>query len=160
MSLMPFDTANIVIFGLSIAILLLALDAILIRRKMKKILRGKNGSCIDDSISSMDKDIKALAHFQKESEAYLENVEKRLRRSVQGLETLRFNAFKGTGEGGNQSFATALLNEEGDGVVISSLYSRDRMSVFSKPVSHFVSKYELSDEENGVLDQAKEKISK
>ena len=157
---MPFDTANIVIFGLSIAILLLALDAILIRRKMKKILRGKNGSCIDDSISSMDKDIKALAHFQKESEAYLENVEKRLRRSVQGLETLRFNAFKGAGEGGNQSFATALLNEEGDGVVISSLYSRDRMSVFSKPISRFVSQYELSDEESDVLDQAKEKVSK
>lgn len=155
---MSFDLTNIVILGLSGAIVLLAIDAILLRLKIKKVLRRKNNGSIDDSLASMDKDIKALSRFQDEAEKYFRNVDKRLRRSVQGLETVRFNAFKGTGEGGNQSFATAYVNEDGDGVVISSMYSRERVSVFSKPLLHFKSTYELSEEEDRVIAKAKEKI--
>jgi len=74
-------------------------------------------------------------------------IEKRLRKSVQSVHTVRFNPFKGTGGGGNQSFATSFLNEEGDGVVLSSIYSRDRVSIFAKPVKKHSSEYELSEEE-------------
>jgi hypothetical protein len=47
-----------------------------------------------------------------------------------------------------------MLNEEGDGVVLSSLYSRERMSVFAKPIKNKKSEYELTVEEKAVLDQA------
>ena len=66
---------------------------------------------------------------------------------------MRFNPFPD--QGSNQSFAIGMLNEEGDGVVFSSLYSRDRMSVFAKPIKNNKSEYELSDEERKVLDRAK-----
>lgn len=89
-------------------------------------------------------------------EKYLETVERRLRKSVQSVHTVRFNPFKGTGAGGNQSFATAFLNEHGDGVVISSLYSRDHVSVFSKPVKKHASEYEFSNEEKEALGGAKD----
>ena len=71
------------------------------------------------------------------------------------MHTVRFNPFKGTGAGGNQSFATALLNENGDGVVLSSLYSRERVSVYAKPVQKFSSEYELSGEEKQAIKSAK-----
>jgi len=48
-----------------------------------------------------------------------------------------------------------MLNEVGDGVVLSSLYSRERMSVFAKPVKAGKSEFELSDEEKEVLARAK-----
>jgi hypothetical protein len=66
-------------------------------------------------------------------EEYLTTVEKRLKKSIQGVETVRFNPFKGTGAGGNQSFSTAFVNEKGDGVVLTSMYARDRISMFAKP---------------------------
>ena len=88
-------------------------------------------------------------------EEYLLSVEKRLKKSVQSVSTVRFNPFKGTGSGSNQSFSTTFLNEERDGVIISSLYSREHISVYSKPVVKGASEYELSDEEKESLEKAK-----
>ncbi len=68
------------------------------------------------------------------------------------METIRFNPFPD--QGSNQSFAIGMLNEDGDGVVISSLYSRDRMSIFAKPVKDKKSTYELSTEEKEALRKA------
>lgn len=92
-------------------------------------------------------------------ESYLITVEKRLKKSVQSINTVRFNPFKGTGSGSNQSFSTTFLNEEKDGVIISSLYSRDHISVYSKPVNKGDSEYELSDEERESLNAAKKNLS-
>ncbi len=154
---MPFSTNTLVVI-LLVLMLIVTLDAFLLRRKLRKIMRYKTGN-LGDSIVSLDKDVKSLEHFQNESEKYFESVEKRLRRSVQGLHTVRFNAFKGTGEGGNQSFASALIDENGDGVIVSSMYSRDRVSIFSKPIAHFSSQYELSEEEGEALERARDKVS-
>ena len=76
----------------------------------------------------------------------------KLRKSIRGLETVRFNPF--ADQGSNQSFAIGMLNEEGDGVVLSSLYSRERMSVFAKPIKNNKSEYELTAEEKEALKRA------
>ena len=81
-----------------------------------------------------------------------------MKKSVQAVSTIRFNPFKGNGSGGNQSFATAFLNEDTDGVVISSIYSREHTSVFSKPINKGVSEYELSGEEKEAIENAKKQI--
>ena len=89
---------------------------------------------------------------------YLKDVEERLKRSIQSVHTIRFNPFAGTGEGGNQSFATVFLNENGDGTIMSSLFTRDRVSVFSKGLKKFVSEHGMSDEEKEALIQAKKNL--
>jgi hypothetical protein len=152
-------STNTLVIALLILMLVITIDAFLLRMKMRRMMRCKAGD-VGDALISLDKDVKALEHFQKEAEGYFQNVEKRLRRSIQSIDTARFNAFKGEGLGGNQSFATAFVNEDGDGVIVSSLYSRDRVSVFGKPVSHFASELELSEEEANVLGRAKAKVSK
>ena len=76
-----------------------------------------------------------------------------MRKSIRGLETIRFNPFPD--QGSNQSFAVGMVNEEGDGVVFSSLYSRERMSIFAKPIKNGKSEYELTTEEKEVLEKAK-----
>jgi hypothetical protein len=76
-----------------------------------------------------------------------------LRKSIRGLETIRFNPFPD--QGSNQSFAISFQNEDGDGVVISSLYARERMSVFAKPIKKGSSTYELTDEEREVINKSK-----
>ena len=128
--------------------------------KMRRFLVGFDSKNVDDSLRFVSSSLKDLQEFRAELEKYLSEVEKRLRKSVQSVHTVRFNPFKGTGAGGNQSFATAFLSEEGDGVVISSLYSRDHVSVFSKPVKKHSSEFELSNEELEAVERAKGNLKK
>lgn len=131
----------------------------MIQIKIHKLLAGKNGKSLEDAIIHAHEHIDKLNNFQKEAINHFINVEKRLNRSVQAVETIRFNPFKGTGEGGNQSFATSFVSENGDGVVISSLYSRDRVSIFSKPVAKFESTFELTQEEKEVVSKSKKSLA-
>ena len=126
--------------------------------KMRRFLIGIDAANIKDSLTFVGGGLDDLKKFRAEMDEYLKTVEKRLKKSVQAVHTVRFNPFHGEGFGGNQSFATAFLTEDGDGVVISSLYSRDRVSVFSKPVKNRISEHELSDEEKEALDRAVERL--
>jgi aspartate aminotransferase-like enzyme len=114
---------------------------------------------IEDSLIEIAKELDTLTEYKEESEEYLKKVEIRLRKSIQSVEARRFNPFKGTGAGGNQSFAVSFLNENGEGLILSSLYSSDRMSVFAKPVHKFVSPFELTDEENAALEKSKDVVA-
>lgn len=139
--------------------LILALLVIRLESRLKRMLGGKNAKNLEDSINNLHKSTEELKTFRTDSIEYLKNIEARLKRSIQGVETVRFNPFKGTGEGGNQSFSTALINEKGDGVVVSSLYARDRVSIFSKPLKKFASEFEMTAEERESIKKAKESLA-
>ncbi len=126
--------------------------------KIHRLLIGKNARSLEDSIVEAHTKLEELDTFKKDSISYFKNVELRLRRSIQAVETIRFNPFKGTGDGGSQSFSTTLVDEHGDGLVMSSLYSRDRISMFAKPLGAFKSEYELTDEEKGIVEEAKKHL--
>jgi len=145
-------------YGLIATIVVLLGWIVRIEIKMHRLLMGKNAKSLEDSIVSAHQNLVKLNEFQKEAINHFVNVEKRLNRSIQAVETIRFNPFKGTGEGGSQSFSTSFLSENGDGVVLSSLYSRDRVSVFSKPLSKFESTFELTDEEKEVVSSSKNQL--
>lgn len=152
------NPAWIAIIILSLITIVLLVLVVMMYLKLKKFLVGVDSNHIGDSLTSVSADLNELQSFKRELEGYLATVEKRLKKSVQSVHTVRFNPFKGNGGGGNQSFATAFLTEEGDGVVVSSLYSREHVSVFSKPVKGHGSEYELSDEEREALEKAKENL--
>ncbi|KKR47427.1 MAG: hypothetical protein UT90_C0005G0058 [Parcubacteria group bacterium GW2011_GWA1_40_21] len=144
-----------ILYALSALLVLAILWLIRFEIKLRRLLGGKNQS-LDSTISEIRKELSAITKYRDASEKYLESVERRIRKSVTGVETIRFNPFKGDGSGGDQSFSTAFVNEEGDGVVISSLYSRDRVSVFAKPIKKLSSEYEMTKEEKESLNKAKD----
>jgi len=141
--------------GISI---LLFVWIIRLEMKFKKLMSGKSGKSLEETIVSMKDEISELKTFEKESISYFKNIEMRLQRSIQAVKTIRFNPFKGTGDGGNQSFSTSFLNENGNGVVVSSLHSRDRVSIFSKPLDKFKSHFELTEEEKSVIEESKKTL--
>jgi hypothetical protein len=149
------DPTTIIFIILLVAILILTGLVIQLQQKLKKFLIGNKAENLQESITSVDSSLKELGTFKGELESYLLTVEQRLKKSVQAVHTIRFNPFQGTtGSGGNQSFATALLNEHGDGVVISSLYAREHVSIFAKPIVKGKSEYELSAEEKQAVEEA------
>lgn len=147
-----------ILIGLTAIIVILILLVIQLQVRFRKLLRGHRAETIEDSLKLIEHDLKNLKNFKKETVAYLEDVEKRIGQSIQGVGTVRFNPFRGNGEGGNQSFATSFVSEKGNGVVISSLYSRDHVSIFSKPLKDFKSEFELTGEEREAIKLAREKF--
>lgn len=150
------DIVLYILIGITILLI-----AWIIRMEMRltKILKGKKGSDLEETIHTLHGDIVKLNDFQNQSIGYMKNIEGRLKRSIQAAETIRFNPFKGSGSGGNQSFSSALINEKGDGVVFSSLYSREHVSVYAKPLKKFSSEFEMTAEEKEALSRAKESLN-
>jgi len=145
-------TLILVILNLVLIIWLIKTEA-----RLKKLFAGKDSKNLESLMNNLVAEINSLQKSKTETEKYLEDIEKRLKRSIQGLETIRFKPFKDFG--GNQSFASAFLNEEGDGLIISSLYAREHLSIFAKPVKNYKSEYELTGEEKEVLNKARQKTT-
>jgi hypothetical protein len=82
----------------------------------------------------------------------LRMIEGNARHMVQRVGIVRFNPFEETG--GNQSFALALLDADGDGWVLSSLHARSGTRVYAKAIAKGRSEAALSDEEAAAIRQA------
>ncbi len=137
---------------IGVAILISAIWMIRTEKRLKRFFSGKKAKDLEENIIILEDNISKLKSAKEKIEKDIEEINKKLKKSIRGLETIRFNPFKD--QGSNQSFAVGMLNEDGDGVVFSSLYSRERMSVFAKPVKNGKSEYELTAEEKEVLKKA------
>lgn len=68
------------------------------------------------------------------------------------ISLIRYNPFGDVGS--DQSFSLCLLNAKNDGFVISSIHSRNGTRVYSKPIKNGKSEYNLSKEEEKVINLA------
>lgn len=82
----------------------------------------------------------------------LKKVEHKLRLSCNHTGIIRFNAFDNMGS--DLSFAIAFTNQEGDGLVLSSINSREESRVYAKPLAKGESSYPLSAEEKEAINKA------
>lgn len=116
-------------------------------------MRGESGKNLESIIREYLDKVDNLKEHDELIAKHAIDLEKRLSQCVRNVSTVRFKAFDSNSS--NQSFAIALLNEQGNGVILSSLHHRDRFSMFAKPVSNYTSTHDLTDEEKGVLEEAK-----
>ncbi len=120
--------------------------------RLNKIMRGRGAKDLEEVIVNLGRETDRIREKVIEIIGALQDLDARLKKSIRRVETVRFNPFRN--EGGNQSFATAFLDDTGDGVVISSLYSRDKVSTYAKPVKRLRSEYELTREEREAINKA------
>ncbi len=69
---------------------------------------------------------------------------------------VRYDAFPEMG--GQLSFSTALLDDAGNGLVLSSITGRADSRVYAKPVNNRESEHNLSKEEEEAIDQAYKEV--
>ena len=146
-----FEIAFFIFIG--IAVIFGVFWVIVTEKRLKRFFLGKKAKDLEETIINLENDIANLKKTKDGMQKDITVINTKLKKSIRGLETIRFNPFPD--QGSNQSFAIGMLNEEGDGVVFSSLYSRERMSVFAKPIKNNQSEYELSSEEKEALNRAK-----
>ena len=100
------------------------------------------------------KELRELQKTTKQLKKWLKDLEKEEENHVQKVGFIRFNPFSDTG--GNQSFCLAVLDGHDDGVVISSLHSREHTRLYAKAIFKGKTEdQELSKEEKEALKRAK-----
>lgn len=98
------------------------------------------------------KDLKEVLKQFEELRKEVEKISQTSKASVQKVGLIRYNPFSNVG--GDQSFSVALLDGNDDGVVITSLYSREGNRVYGKAVKNGISQYSLSNEEKKAIEEA------
>jgi len=143
---------SILFYILSFVIIVLIIWIIFTEYRFKKFFAGTKAKNLEDVMITLNEQMLELKEMQIKINKHLTIVDKRLDQGIRNVETVRFNPFEDAGS--NQSFAMSFLNDEGNGVIISSLYARDRMSIFAKPIKEGKSEFDLSKEEKEVLDKS------
>jgi hypothetical protein len=121
--------------------------------RLKRIFLGEKPKGLEDVLSQLGRELESLNKAKEKAEKQFEDIEKRLRQTVKNIGIVRFNPFNDAGS--NQSFAIALLDERGSGAVISSLYSREGVKVYAKPITNYKSEYSLTNEEQEAINKTR-----
>jgi hypothetical protein len=150
--MIDLTTLFIITTGFVAITLFLLVRILILDKRLTRLLSGRRANDFEDIIDEFVKTARRLDDRTKMIAQEIDNINDRLAKALQKIHTVRFNPFRD--QGGNQSFATCLMDEKGDGVVISSLYSRDKVSVYAKPLLEGKSEYELSEEEKEVISKA------
>jgi len=143
-----------------IALILIALTtSISLYRRMKRFEASyislqtfMEGQQMDTLLHEYIHKVTQIEQNLEKCNSRLAHIEPKLKASVDRVELLRFRAFEDVGS--DLSFAFALLNQEGDGVVFSSIHSREESRMYGKPIKEGRSVYSLSDEEKEVISKA------
>ncbi len=137
---------------IALAISLIALIfSVAMHIRVSKIFRSANTPDIERLLKLHTKTLENLIKFQTESTSYMKLLSDRIKEKMRSAPTLRFNPFKGGKFGGNQSFSSIFADEEGNGVIITSMHTRERTNVFAKPLKNWKSEHELTVEEKEVI---------
>ena len=121
-------------------------------RRIDALTRGEEGKDLGAILDAHLNKVFAVSNEVDELTVRTAVAEANLRRSFQRIGLVRFNPFEDTG--GNQSFALALLDANGDGIVFSSLHSRTGTRIYAKAVNGGRSETALSDEETQAVRDA------
>jgi len=125
-----------------------------LKKKLKTFFNGKKASDLEGVLFE---EIKRLKKAEKDIEELFKSTEflaKMASQSIQRVGVVRFNPFKETG--GDQSFSIALLDSNDNGLVISSLFTRQGTRIYTKPITKGQSSYQLSKEELEAIKKAGE----
>ncbi len=144
---------SILVYIVSGLIIIILLWIVLTEYRLRKFFRGAKANSLEMLLVTLNKEVSKTKKSQEEIQKHLKKINEKLSKSIRNIQAIRFNPFIESGS--NQSFAISFLNDEGDGVIISSLYARDQMSIFAKPITNGKSKFELTEEENLVLENSK-----
>ena len=142
---------TVLVSALAIALALLYRSHTALRRRLRRLLTDGEGVGLDAIAADLEK-VDRLGERVDALNALQRDLERTGQRAVQRVGVVRFNPFTDTG--GDQSFAIALLDVLGNGLVLSSLHGRADTRVFAKQVRGGRSKHQLSTEEEEAIRQA------
>jgi hypothetical protein len=156
--------AGIFILVLMLVVLILAGVMVWLALRLRKteaqygaLVEGTSGGNLEAMLTEHMAQVRDATGRVVELDALATRLERASRSHLQRVGFLRFNPFRDAG--GDQSFAVAVTDQDGNGVVISSLHSRDVTRVYGKPLAGWASPYPLTEEEEQAIKKARDQGS-
>lgn len=125
-----------------------------LRDEITTLFAGKKGADLEEIVLENNKKIIEIDNEIQEFFTISNTVHKQSHKGLHKVGFIKFNPF---GErAGNQSFALALLNTKNDGIILSSLHSREGTRIYAKQISNSEPlNNELTEEEREAIEAAK-----
>ncbi len=160
-----FNSTAGIVAAVALAVALVALMATLLLlarqqrlvRQYSELTTGTSGGNLETVLNDHIAQVRDTTRRVEDVDQLAQRLEKAAYFSLQHLGVVRFNPFHDTG--GDQSFAIALVDGHGNGVVLSSLHARDATRIYAKPLNRWESTYSLTDEEKQAIALAYQKRS-
>lgn len=110
--------------------------------------RGGKGDILE-AVSRQIEEVRAMRGDIRQVHAEVQHLAEAFRSALQRFAVYRYDAFEDMG--GQLSFSAAILNDLGDGLVISCINGRQEARTYAKPVQAASSPYNLSPEEQEAI---------
>jgi hypothetical protein len=144
----------IVLVIVVVALVLVARSLARVRARLDALSAGSDGASLEQVLATSLERVHRVARDLDDVTARTTSLETLGRSAIRNVGLVRYNPFEDTG--GNQSFALALLDADGDGVIVSSLHARSGTRIYAKAVVAGRSDSALSDEEAEAIRLARE----
>lgn len=126
-------------------------------RADQRLVLGERREDLVANAASLNRHVAELHRFVEQESLRVDSrmaaAEGRLDGAISHSAVVRYDAFNETS--GRQSSTVALLDDRGDGVVLSAILQRDQARVYAKPVVGGRSTLDLSPEEAAAMDEAR-----
>lgn len=144
------------VFGFVVIMLVLVVTVIAqgaklrtMRRKYETMMAGSGVEDLEGLLLDLKNQNEMLEEELSEQKTLLKATQVKIREMKSNIAMKRYNAF---GERGNDlSFSLAILDDDSNGIVLTSLYNRENSYIYSKPLQNGQSQYALSPEEKEVV---------
>ncbi|WP_255451185.1 DUF4446 family protein [Sporomusa sp. KB1] len=129
-----------------------------LNKRYRKMMFGMENANIESLLLKHIEEVRQAVTKVKNLDEKCRHLDVVTTTAIQNLGIVRFNAFEDTGS--DLSFALALLDQNKNGVVLSSIYGRNESRVYAKPILDGQSTYHLTAEEKAALSKSLEKNHK
>jgi hypothetical protein len=102
------------------------------RRQQKELFRGKDAQSLESIILTQVSRVEMLSKSFNDMSHAIQILEKSGRKILKRKGFVRYNAFKDTS--GEMSYSLALLDDAGDGFVITGIFSREENRTYVKQI--------------------------
>lgn len=159
------ELAPYILIGMSIIILLLFVLVIILFKSIGKVedryrrlMRGANNKNLEELIITQLDKIDESKEISERAIEECKKINNEMKGCVQKIAIMRYKAFDDVGS--DLSFSIAILDDYNDGVILTGIYGRQESTTYAKPIDKGISRYDLSEEEIHVLNEAVKKAKK
>ncbi|NFT93702.1 DUF4446 family protein [Clostridium botulinum] len=123
--------------------------------KYRRLMRGTNGKNLEEMLMEKLDSIDDIRETAENTLNECSKLETKIKDCVQKVAIMRYKAFENVGS--DLSFSIAMLDDNNDGILLTGIYARDESTTYAKPIDKGISRYDLSEEELYVLNEAANK---
>ena len=155
-NIMNLDLSILIIYILILILFFICMFSIRrnfkLEDKYRRLMRGVNNKNLEELVVGYLDKVEMTESKLEGIGNELNNIDDKIRKSIQKVAVLRYKAFDDVGS--DLSYSIALLDLNNSGIILTGIYGRYESTAYAKPIDKGISRYELSEEEKEALNIA------